>query len=388
MLDQIREVTWMNLCNVPSRLGSSAVIIVGIAGVVAVLTGLLSMATGFSSALENTSDPNRALILRDGGTGEMQSGMGIDDYNIVSQLEGLGAVSGELYVVADIPKKGTNTSANVVIRGVEQSAFEVRPEVEIVAGRMFEPGRGELIAGSKAMAMFVGLEVGNRINFRDSEWTVVGMFKSGGSAYESEVWTDLPIAQAAFRRGGSLTSMRVLLDDPGLAEALDEQIKADPRLDLTLQTESGFYKAQSQERAALINTFGYSVAFIMAIGAVFAALNTMYTAVSTRTVEIATLRALGFGSMPIVVSVMIESLTLALMGGVIGGALTYVAFDGYTASTLNNASFSQVVFDFAVTPALMQVGISWALVLGMIGGLFPAVRAARLPITRALMGDE
>ena len=225
------------------------------------------------------------------------------------------------------------------------------------------------------------------MDFRESRFTVVGHFSTEGSAYESEVWTDLPVAQASFRRGGSTSSARLLLDDPAQAEALNARIQADPRLDLALQTEAAFYAGQSASRAALINTFGYTVALIMAVGAVFAALNTMYTAVSARTVEIATLRALGFGNVPVVVSVMIESLALALLGGLAGGLIVYLLFDGYQASTLNNASFSQVVFDFAVTPELLQLGISWALILGAIGGLFPALRAARLPITIALRGD-
>jgi putative ABC transport system permease protein len=252
---------------------------------------------------------------------------------------------------------------------------------------MFTPGRNELIAGTKAVAEFEGLEIGNNVKFRASDWIVVGHFATGGSAYESEVWVDLPVAQSSFRRGGFVSSLRVLLDDAAAAPGLAQQIQRDPRLDLALITEADFYAGQAEDRAALINTFGYAVGIIMAIGAVFAALNTMYTAVSTRTVEIATLRALGFGSLPIVVSVIIEALALALLGGLLGATIVYLLFDGYTASTLNNASFSQLAFDFAVTPQLLQIGIIWALTLGFIGGLFPAVRAARLPITVALRGD-
>lgn len=387
MLRQVLEITLMNLRNLPSRLGSSLVIVVGIAGVVGVLVGLLSMAVGFAAALEGTSQPNRAIVLRDGSNGEMSSGVSIEEFNIISGLEGVQAASAELYVVADIPKKATGTPANLVVRGMRAAGFVVRPEVVIVRGRAFEPGKGELLAGVKAAGEFEGLEVGSRVDFRESDWLVVGHFSAGGSAYESEVWTDLAVAQANFRRGGSTSSARVLLEDPALAPALHDQIQADPRLDLSLQTEAQFYASQSESRAALINTFGYAVAVIMAVGAVFAALNTMYTAVSSRTVEIATLRALGFGSLPVVVSVMIEALLLALVGGCGGGLIVYLLFDGYTASTLNSSSFSQVVFDFAVTPQLLQMGISWALALGLVGGLFPALRAARLPITTALRGE-
>lgn len=387
MFSQILEITLMNLRNITSRLGSSSVIVVGIAGVVAVLVGLLSMAVGFSRALETTSLENRALLLRDGSNSELSSGMDVAAANIVSRLEGIEVASPELYVIADIPKRATGTPANMVIRGMRSAGLEVRPELEIVNGRLFETGKNELIAGVKALAEFEGLELGSEVEFRASTWTVVGHFETGGSAYESEVWVDLAVAQAVFRRGGSVSSMRVLLEDPALVDGLAEQIRQDPRLDLALKSEEEFYSGQAEDRAALINTFGYSVGVIMAIGAVFAALNTMYSAVSTRTVEIATLRALGFSGMPVVVSVIIESLALALLGGLLGAAVVYLLFDGYTASTLNNASFSQVAFDFAVTPELLRIGITWALVLGLVGGLFPAVRAARLPITVALRGE-
>jgi len=384
---QIYEITLMNLRNLTSRLGSSSVIVVGIAGVVAVLVGLLSMAVGFTRALETTSFENRALVLRDGSNSELSSGLDVAAYNIVSRLEGIRVASGELYVIADIPKQETGTPANLVIRGMREAGIEVRPEVSVVAGRMFEPGRSELLAGVKAVAEFEGLELGSKVEFRASSWTVVGHFETGGSAYESEVWVDLPVAQANFRRGGFLSSMRVLLDESVDVAELARRITADPRLDLKLVTEEEFYAGQAEDRAALINTFGYSVGVIMAIGAVFAALNTMYSAVSSRTVEIATLRALGFGALPVVVSVIIEALALALFGGLLGAAVVYLLFDGYTASTLNNASFSQVAFDFAVTPGLLKTGVIWALGLGFLGGLFPAVRAARLPITTALRGE-
>lgn len=387
MFKQILEITRLNLRNVPSRLGSSSVIIVGIAGVVAVLVGLLAMANGFAAALQNTSVAERAIVLRDGSNSELSSSVSIEEYNIVSQLEGVSLASAELYVIADVPKIGTGSPANLVVRGVPPAAFQVRPEVRPVQGRSFEPGRSELIAGVKAQAEFAGLEIGNTLEFRGSQWTVVGVFEAGDGAHESEVWADFAVAQAAFRRGGQISSVRVILDDADLVPGLHDQIQADPRLDLALRSEEEFYAAQSQARADLIESFGFSVAVIMAIGAVFAALNTMYSAVSARTVEIATLRALGFGGLPVVVSVMVEALLLAVLGGAGGGLLVYLLLDGYTSSTLNNASFSQVAFDFTVTPELLQLGVGWALLLGLVGGLFPAVRAARLPITTALRGE-
>ncbi|MCB1684341.1 MAG: FtsX-like permease family protein [Pseudomonadales bacterium] len=387
MFAQIFEITLMNLRNLPARIGSSSVIVVGIAGVVAVLIGVLSMAAGFTAALEGSSMPGRAIVLRDGSNNELSSGISVEEFNILARMEGVKLASDELYVVADVPKRDTGTPANLVIRGMRQAGIDVRPEMHLVQGRLFEAGKGEIIVGVKAASEFAGLSLGDVVEFRESGWTVVGTFTTGGSAYESEVWADLPVAQTSFRRGGTLSSARVLLEDPSAAVSVNERIQADPRLDIALTTEEEFFAGQSEDRSELINTFGYAVAAIMAIGAVFAALNTMYSAVSARTVEIATLRALGFSNVPVVVSVMIEAIFLALVGGLVGGILVYLLFDGYTASTLNNASFSQVAFDFAVTGELMMLGIAWALGLGLVGGLFPAVRAARLPITVALRGE-
>jgi putative ABC transport system permease protein len=387
VFNQIFEVTLLNLRNLSSRLPSSSVIVVGIAGVVAVLVGLLSMAAGFTAVLDRTSLDTRAIVLRLGANDELSSGVSNEEVNILSAMDGVSLVSGELYVIADIPKKVDGKSANLIVRGMTQSGLKVRPEVSIVGGRIFQPGKGELLAGVKAVDQFAGLNIGDEVDFRDGAWTVVGHFSSEGSANESEVWADLPVVQASFRGAGAVSSVRVLLEEPAKAASISALIEADPRLNVALRTEDVFYAEQSESQSTLINTFGYLVAVIMAIGAVFAALNTMYTAVSARTVEIATLRALGFTGLSVVVSVLIEALLLALLGGLLGGAIVYLVFDGYTASTLNNASFSQIAFDFAVTPQLLQQGLSWALALGLVGGLFPAVRAARMPITTALRGD-
>ena len=387
MLQQIFEITLMNLRNIASRLGASSVIVVGIAGVVAVLIGLLSMSAGFSAALKDSSQPNRAIALRTGSTDEMDSWLGNDEVNVITQLPGVAQASGELYVALDLPKRTTHKTATVVGRGVQATAFAVRPELHIVKGRAFTPGHNEMLVGRAAAREYVGLDVGDHVDLRDQPWTVVGEFETGGSATESEVWMDLATAQAVFRRGGAVNSLRVQLEHPDHIAALNQQIQNDPRLRAALISESEFYAGQTKAQAALIEGFAYFVAGIMAIGAVIAALNSMYVAVSTRTVEIATLRALGFGSVPVVASVMIEAIVLALCGGVLGGVLVYVLFDGYGASTLNNASHSQLAFSFAVTPHLLQLGIVWALVLGFVGGLLPAMRAARLPITAALRGE-
>lgn len=387
MFDQIREITLMNLRNIPNRLGSSSVIVVGIAGVVGVLLGLLSMAVGFSASLQSAGQPDRAIIMRAGTTSEMNGAMSPEQRAIIRAMEGVEHASGEIYVVAAIPKIGTDIIANVVVRGVEQESFIIRPEISIVAGRNFAEGRAEIIVGSKAAQQFAGLGIGEKLPVRDQQWTIVGHFESNGSAYESEIWADLANVQSVFRRGGSSSTMRVKMSSPQALAALDERLQNDPRFDVVARSETVHYANQAKQQTGLINGFGFVVGVIMAIGAVFAALNTMYSAVSQRTVEIATLRALGFGGIPVVVSVMIEAITLSLLGGLLGGALVWLIFDGYTASTLNNASFSQVAFDFAVTGELLQMGVTWALVLGFVGGLFPAIRAVRLPITTALRGE-
>ena len=387
MFGQILEIALMNLRNLPSRIGSSSVIVVGIGGVVGVLIAILAMAAGFKSTLERGGEPDRALVLRGGSTSELSSGLSIDERGVVASMEGVLLASPELYVVADVPKRATGSDANLIVRGVTRAAFDLRDEVTIVEGRNFEPGRAELIAGRSAHTEFAGIDVGNTVRLRQSELTVVGIFEAGGSAYESELWMDLIFAQSSFRAEGAASSLRLRVDSPERIPELAEQVEGDPRLDLTVQSEVEFFAAQSEALTNTIETFGSAVATIMAIGAVFAALNTMYTAVVTRTVEIATLRALGFGGLPVVISVMIESLALALLGGALGAGVAYLVFDGFTASTLNNVSFSQVAFDFAVTPELIQGGVMWAVLLGAIGGLFPAIRAARLPITVALRGE-
>ena len=386
MFAQILEITLMNLKNLPSRLGSSSVVVVGIGGVVGVMVAILAMAAGFQGTLDRGGAADRAIVLRGGSDNELSSGVSTDEVNVVRGMEGIVLASPELYMVADVPKRSTGTDANLIVRGVTADAFAMRDEVVIVEGRNLELGRGEVIAGRGAHIEFAGIDIGNKIQLRQSEWTIVGIFEADGSAYESELWVDLPVLQSAFRFTGA-SSIRLLVDSPDRVDELAERIKGDPRLDLELTGETEFLAGQSEGLTTTIRIFGYTVALIMAIGAVFAALNTMYTAVVTRTVEIATLRALGFGRLPVVVSVMIESMALALLGGVLGALVAYVGFNGYTVSTLSNVSFSQIAFDFAVTPDLLRDGLIWALGLGAIGGLLPAVRAALLPITVALRGE-
>ena len=386
MFGQIFEITVLNIRNLPARLGSSSVVVVGIGGVVGVLVAILAMGKGFESALDRAGAPDRAIVLRGGSSGELSSFMDTDAMNIVASMPEVIGSSGELFLIQDVPKRSNQSPANLAIRGVAEAAFDIHPEVVVVEGRGFETGKAEMIAGRKAAIEFEGVDLGATMQFRESSWTIVGFFEADGSAYESEVWVDLATAQSAFRRPG-VSSMRVRLESPEVVDAVAKRVEEDPRLDLELRSEEDYYAEQSESLTALITNFGYAVAAIMAIGAVFAALNTMYTAVSTRSVEIATLRALGFSGLPVVVSVVIEAIALAALGGAIGAAVAYIGFNGWTVSTLAGGSFSQIAFDFAVTADLLQLGFAWAITLGLVGGLFPAVRAARLPIVTALRGE-
>jgi len=391
-LNQILHVTAINLKNVPRRLGTSLVVVVGIAGVVGVLVSVLAMGEGFRHTLASTGRPGRVIMLRAGSDAEMSSGVGRDQATLLGALPGVARdaagrplVSAELFVMVDLPRPGQTDPNNVPFRGVQPAAYAIRDEIRIIEGRHYQRGVREVIVGRKAARQFAGLGVGSRIAFRDSDWTVVGTFESGGDVHESEIWADAEVAMSAFRRSG-FQSVTAALADPseaGLA-ALRESIARDRRLSINVLREPEYYAKQASILSKLIGVLGNSVATFMAIGATFGALNCMYSAIASRQTEIATLRAIGFGGAPVVVSVMIEALVLALIGGAVGGALAYVYCDGASLSTLNFNTFSQVAFDFRVTTGLLVRGLVWALVIGAAGGLLPAVRAARLPVTVAL----
>lgn len=389
ILRQVWAVSLMNLRSIPQRWSTSLVIVVGIAGVVGVLTAILAMGEGFRATLGAAGKEDQAIVLRSGATSELTSGLGRETVDLIKRAPGVArgadgepVASAEILVIADLPKAGTGTLANAPIRGVQPGAFGLRPEVQIIEGRNFEPGPRELIVGRGAASQFEGLDVGARVAFRDADWTIVGIFSAGGGAHESELWGDAETVMSAYRRGG-FQSVTVQLESPESMEAFQTALADDPRLNVEAQTLRAYFSAQSQQMSTLISVLGYTVGYIMAIGALFGALNTMYAAISTRAREIATLRALGFGSLAIVTSVMIEALLLAVIGGAIGGGLAWALFNGYTVSTLG-ANFSQVAFDFKVTGELLAQGIAWSLVIGFLGGLFPAWRAARQEVTTAL----
>ncbi len=389
-LSQIVAVSRFSILGLPQRLGSSATAIFGIAGVVAVMVGVLSIAQGIVKTMTQSSTPDSVIVLRAGSTSEMVSGISGDAVTVIEDGPGLARdsdealVSPELFVIVDLPLRSTGTPANVPLRGVHPEAFEVREDVRIVEGRSFEPGLNEVIAGVGAQAEFAGLEVGAQIAVGSETWPVVGIFEAGGGISESELWVDAPVLQQAYRRGNWYQTVFARLEAPDRFQEFADAMTTDPRLNVKVERTSDFYAGQSSMLYGLITGLGSIIAAIMGLGAIFGALNTMYTAVSARTVEIATLRALGFNSGPVIVSVLSESLLLALIGGAIGATLAWLAFDGIHAATINFASFSQVTFAFEVTTGLLVLGIVFALVIGLIGGLFPAIRAARLPIANAL----
>jgi putative ABC transport system permease protein len=389
-LTQIVSVAWLSVRTIRQRIGSSAVAVVGIAGVVIVFVAVLSIAEGFQAAMKNAGQPDRALIMRGGASDEMSSGLGGDAVEVMKQAPGIRRdnnaplASSELYVIVDLPKRSTMTSANVPMRGIMPITPQVRYDARIVQGRMLTFGTNEVVAGRGAAAQFAGVSVGSLIKTGQVTWTVVGIFEAGGGVAESELWADARIVQGAFRRNNSFQSVLVRLESPDRFTALKNWLTTNPQLNVSVVDESEYYSEHAANMTSMIRTVGFGIAVLMAVGAVFGAILTMYTAVSTRTREIATLRALGFNTTSVIISVLVESLVLGAVGGVAGGLLAYVAFNGYQTSTMNFQTFSQVAFAFAVTPALLAQGLIYALAMAFIGALLPAVKAARLPIASAL----
>ncbi len=388
MLSQIVAITALGLRSIPERIGASLVIIVGLAGVVAVFTALLAMSEGFQSTLQSTGREDVALVLRGGSSAELNSGLPREQAILIKQVPGVrpGAdgqplASAEMIVIAELLKTGEKTGSNITVRGVEPSAFALRPQLKIVEGRTFQPGLRELIVGRGVTQQFEGARLGESLRMRGSDWTVVGVFESG-DANESELWADVEVAQTTFNRQG-FSAVRLQLDDSTGLQGVKDALTADPRLNVDVETEQQYYSGQTKQFRQTIGLLAGVVTLIMALGATFAALNTMYAAVGTRAREIATLRAIGFGGTPVVISVMLESLVLAVVGGLIGALLAYLLFNNMAVSTLG-ANFSQIVFRFSVTPELVRNGLLIAIAIGMVGGFLPALRAARLPVTTAL----
>jgi putative ABC transport system permease protein len=386
---QVSAVVLYNLRTIPERKGSALTAVAGIAGVVLVLVGVLAIAAGFRKALTSTGAKDVAIVLRDGADTEMNSGISREDARLVGDAPGIARnaagplASAEMFVILNLPKRSTGTDANVPLRGVSTASFDVRGNIQIVDGRKFETGKNEIIVGTGAARAFAGLDLGQEIEIGANRWQVVGIFSGGGGSAESEIWCDADVLMPAYHRDG-FQSVYARLSSPAAFTEFKDALTTNPQLKVKVVTLDEFFADQSTMVSDFITTIGVAIAALMAIGALFAALNTMYGAVAARTREIATLRALGFGAGPIVTSVLAESIVIALVGGALGAGAAWIAFDGYQASTINWQTFSQVTFAFAVTPVVLVAAIACATLLGLLGGLFPAIRAARLPIAAGL----
>lgn len=389
-MQQVLAIAAMNLRNLPERAAASWVAVLGFAGVVLVLIAVLAMAEGFNATLKSAGADDVALIVRGGSNEELSSTLSPETVAIIANAPGILRQNGrpfaaaELYVTLDVPKRSTGTFANVPIRGTDEFGPQLRSQFKLESGRMFTPGRQEAIVGVGAARSFAGLDLGGRLQTGATTWEIVGLFSDGGSVTESEVWTDARVLQGAFNRGAAFQSLRVKLESAAAFDAFRDSLTTDKRVNVNVRTEREFLASQSSALTGLIRTAGFAIGLLMGIGAVFGALNTMYSAVASRAREIATLQALGFGTAPILISVLAEALLLALAGGVLGGAIAYLAFNGFEASTLNYQSFTQVTFAFAVTPSLLLSGLAYALMLGLVGGILPALRAVRRPIVEGL----
>jgi putative ABC transport system permease protein len=387
---QVGALIGFNLRTLPARIGSAASAVFGVAGVVAVLVGVLSIGEGFRRVMVVAGSPDTAVVLRAGADSEMSSVLTRDEVELIRNAPGVARdgdkryASAEIFVLVDLPKRSTGTPANVPMRGVKEEAFLTRPEIKIAEGSMFRWGTNEVIVGRSAQTQFESTEIGTVIQAGQTQWKVVGVFEGNGGIAESEVWGDRAVLGPAYKRGSSSQTVLVRLASAGSFQAFKDKLTSDPRLTVKVERETDYYAAQSRTLRGLVTGLALVVCTLMGLGAIFGALNTMYTAVAARARETATLEALGFGGSPVMVSVIFEALLLALIGGILGAAGAWLAFDGYRSATMNWQTFSQVAFAFDVTPALMMSAIVYALFIGLVGGFFPAIRAARLPVSVAL----
>jgi len=389
---QTRSVASVGISTLTQRLGSSAVIVVGIAGVVGVLVALLAMAEGYAETLRNSGSEDTAIAMRGASANEVSSTLSREDLVQIAQAPGVARnakgepiVSAESVVAANLPIKGSKTGdeGSAQVRGVSDAAFDVRPNVKIIEGRRFTAGLRELVIGKGAVRQFEGLKVGATLNLGNQPWTVVGIFASG-DAMESELWADANVVNDTYRRGSSRNSATVKLTSASALKAFKDSLENNPQLKVKASTTLEFFSKQSEGMTKILRIIGITVGSIMAVGAVFGALNTMFAAVASRAREIATLRAIGFRGLPVVIAVMLETMLLALIGGAIGGLIAWAVFNGFEASTMAAGSVGKLSFNLRVSGGLLWEGIKWALAIGFIGGLFPAARAASLPVTTAL----
>lgn len=376
-----------NFRSIRARWTSTIVAILGIAGTVGVFVAMLSLARGFRATLVGSGSPDDALVMRAGSTTEMMGGITLDSIKIVQDKPGVARdasgqplVTQEVVGVIPIPLISTGTDANVEVRGVSSNVLEIRKFVTIVEGRMFHPGLDELVVGRNASKTYQGLTVGNMVNFGGGRWKVVGMFDAGGSSFDSDVWCDARILNEVLKRPANIfQSATVHLTSAAAFDAFKDSITSDPQLNLEVEREVDYYAKQSSAMTRLITVLGGLVAGVMAIGAVFGALNTMYSAVAERGREIATMRALGFSSWNVILSFLFEALLISLIAGIIG-CVVVLPLNGLTTQTMNFSTFSNIAFAFKITFDLLLMGMIFALAMGVLGGLLPAVRAALRPV--------
>lgn len=390
-LEQIGAVTAMNIRNIPERWSSSLVAVLGIGGVTLVLVALLSIGAGFARALEGSGSDDVAMIMRSGSNSEMSSFFDASQVTAVTNAPNIKRnekneplISPEVFGVVSVPLRGKDSTANMPFRGVGPNAIKLRQEFEVVEGKMFRPGTNEIIVGDGAVKQYVGLEVGKTVRWLSTDWLIVGRFTDDGGLAESEVWADAPVVQQAWRRGPGYQTVRAKLADGVPLKALKDVLTKDPSLSVDVLSEKQFYIDQQKAMSKLINNIGLWIGIIMGLAALFAALNTLESAVASRVREIATLRAMGFGAGPVVFSVLVEAMILGAIGGLLGGLVAFLFLNGITSSTLNFASFSQITYAFTVTPVLLLLGIGYGLLLCLLAGILPGIRAARMPITQGL----
>jgi putative ABC transport system permease protein len=381
-----------NVRSVFKRWPSAVVAILGVAGTVGVFVAMLALAQGFRATLVASGSPGNAIVLRAGSDSETVSAVTLEELRTIGDAPGVARdgrgplASGEVVVIAAFPLARTGSDANVQVRGVSPRVLDVRTNVRIAAGRFFEPGLAELIIGSNAIRSYEGFALGGTVRFGGGTWKVVGIFDAGGSAFDSEMWCDANVLGEIYKRPTNVfQSVTVRLESPSALGRFKDALTADPRLSVKVDREIDYYRAQSRTLTDLIRILGFLVALVMAVGAVFAALNTMYSAVAERSREIATLRAVGFGGGTIVVSFIVESLFIAFAGGVLG-CLAVLPMNGFTTGTINWQTFSHLAFAFRITPGLLAQGLAFALLMGLLGGVPPAIRAVRRPVAVALRG--
>jgi putative ABC transport system permease protein len=390
-IQQVGAITAMNVRNIPQRWSSSLVAVMGIGGVTLVLVALLSIGAGFTAALEGSGSDDVAMVMRSGSVSEMSSYFPPDQITAVTNAPNIRRntrkelmLSAEVFGVVAQPLATKDSTANLPLRGVGPMAMELRKKFKLVEGRMFKPGTNEIIVGDGAVKQYKGLTVGSKVRWLKTEWTVVGRFTDNGGLAESEVWGDAPTLQAVYQHGPIVQTIRAKVADGATIKDLKDALTKNPVLSVDVQSEKQFYADQQKTMSKIINNIGLWIGIIMGFAALFAALNTLESAVASRVREIATLRAIGFGAWPVVISVLVEAMILGAIGGLVGGICAFLFLNGVTSSTLNFQSFSQVTYAFTVTPVLLLLGIGYGLLLCLLAGILPGIRAARMPITSGL----